>query len=248
MASKHSRKNEMSTSPTVDPMFQRMEISLLSEDDEDSDAEENKPLSIRIGFRKNHSATAKKVAVAVVKTLILNTGESPREQVERLFTHVRNEIAANPACSEDQAALLADYRVHLDAGTRRRGVCKYTSKTIGISSALVEGGISDDHLIEILRHELSHAANPGAKHGPAWKAFYVAIGGNGERCDKSDESRAAVGHKIEIYCPVGGPVKDSGHLYAKRHVAPTAKFLASKCCRKCLRESKVVSRLVWKRV
>lgn len=135
--------------------------------------------------------------------------------------------------TETQCTYVAPFTLEFSRGTRCRGLCDYAHQTIRISARLVDGGLSPDQVAQVIRHELSHAANPGQKHNRVWSAFNISIGGDGKRCCSSKEASSIIGHKVEIYCPLAGVTAEKGHYLAKRHIAPTRKWLANKICRQC---------------
>jgi predicted SprT family Zn-dependent metalloprotease len=86
---------------------------------------------------------------------------------------------------------LHDWRVELDRAVRRFGQCRYQTKTIGLSRALVE--LNDRSQVEdTIRHEVAHAlAGPEAGHGNVWKRTALAVGARPERCYSSAQVVAA---------------------------------------------------------
>lgn len=101
---------------------------------------------------------------------------------------------------------------------------------IGISKRLVDRGCSRDKLIMVIRHELSHACNPGQKHNRIWRAFDIQIGGGEDVYCNDKEIENLVGHKVELFCHgADGEV----HVSLKRQNRPTVRFLNKYKCKKC---------------
>lgn len=76
---------------------------------------------------------------------------------------------------------LTDWTLTFDKAKGRFGVCRYRTRTIGLSAPLVALNGEDDVRDTIL-HEIAHAlAGPGTGHGPVWKATAKRIGARPER-------------------------------------------------------------------
>ena len=93
---------------------------------------------------------------------------------------------------------------------------------------MVDGGTSAEKIAKVIRHELSHACNPGMKHNFTWKQFDILIGGDGKRCCADEEVRQVIGHKYEVVCPV-----DGAHYLKKMQKQPSRSWLQRKVCGKC---------------
>lgn len=80
------------------------------------------------------------------------------------------------------------WRFEFDNAFRRFGVCKYRSKTIGLSSKLVS--INElDKVKDTILHEIAHAiAGYKAGHGIDWKLVCMRIGAKPERCYTSEDT------------------------------------------------------------
>ena len=161
---------------------------------------------------------------------------------DRLLTGLGGRVTAH------QIKLLKDVKMTFDRGTRRRGVWKPKYNCIGLSARLVDGGFPVDQVVMTIRHELAHAATPiYVGHNHVWKCFNLSIGGDGQRCCTSQEAKAIIGHKVEIYCPVGGPTKGNGHFFHEKQKAPSQRWINNKICAKCKKEG-VTSKFIWRRV
>ena len=134
--------------------------------------------------------------------------------------------------SEEAKAHLRPYVLVFDRGTRRRGVCTYPSAlrraSIGLSARMVDNAVSPAVVTKVVRHELSHACNPGQKHNNVWRAFDRRIGGDGKRCCTDEEAKAAIGHRVEVVCPV-----DRAHCCKKMQRAPSYQWLRGHVCKRC---------------
>ena len=82
---------------------------------------------------------------------------------------------------EDRARYLMEkhglYGWYFTWNQRKRsyGVCNYRKHEIQLSSVLCRD-LREDHIVDILLHEIAHALTPGAKHGPVWKAKCRQLG------------------------------------------------------------------------
>ncbi|AHB79612.1 SprT-like protease [Mycobacterium phage Validus] len=106
---------------------------------------------------------------------------------------VRPAVAAKPAHMSMAEArriatdLIAEHgltgwTVTFDNARRRAGVCKYGTRTIGLSKPLMAQRSWDDTWMTIT-HEVAHAL-VGHSHGhdAVWAAKHRSLGGNGKRC------------------------------------------------------------------
>lgn len=156
-----------------------------------------------------------------------------RSRALRLFLEEKKKILENVAVNDEQKKNVQHYTLKFDRGTRRRGVCKYPNSRnphgfIGLSAKMVDNGTSPEKIVRVIRHELSHACNPGMRHNHVWQAFDRLIGGDGKRCCTDDEIKTSIGHRIEVYCP-----KHSDHPIRKMQNRPSQKWLCSRVCKKC---------------
>jgi predicted SprT family Zn-dependent metalloprotease len=87
-----------------------------------------------------------------------------------------------------------------DDSTRRFGVCKYRTKTIGLSRRLVElNGVEE--VRNTILHEIAHALAPvGAGHGNVWKRKALEVGARPERCYQAKDVKAPA-RKFTARCP-----------------------------------------------
>lgn len=160
----------------------------------------------------------------------------------RLLTGLGGRVTAH------QIERLKDVKMTFDRGTRRRGVWKSKHNCIGLSARLIDGGYPVDQVAMTIRHELAHAATPiRTGHNHVWRCFNLSIGGDGQRCCTSQEAKAIIGHRVEIYCPVGGPTKGNGHFFHEKQKAPSQRWINNKICAKCKKEG-VTSKFIWRRV
>lgn len=127
------------------------------------------------------------------------------------------------------------WRFEFDSAKRRFGVCRYRTKTIGLSKHLVS-------LNEVARvkntilHEIAHALTPGHHHDFVWRAKAIEIGCDGNRCYSSDEVERPQGNFVAV-C-VG-----CGHEHYKFR---TPKRTSS--CGKCSNKFNPNTILKWERV
>ena len=172
-----------------------------------------------------------------------------RNRARDLFKSEKDRLLTglNGVVSPDKVELIRPYQLEFKPRAMRTlGSCNYRDKRICLSRKLVSKGLSLDQVVRTIRHEFAHAAMPKEHHSGKWSAFCLAIGGDGKRCAEGKEISEMIGHKVEVFCPVAGPVSGTGHYFAKRLVKPNRNFLA-KVCSKCKRNG-VHSRLTYKRV
>ena len=229
-------------------MFDPIELS----SDDDSSSEDDTPLSLRIAHKEMAPVQMTlpgmpSVAVpteekwpAVPREGETLTGQAYidrayklRERAQAIFESEKKHIIDNTLVGDAEKKHLTPYTLVFDRGTRRRGVCKYPSSKrprgyIGLSAKMVDGGTPADKLVNVIRHELSHACKPGMKHNAVWKQFDLMIGGDGKRCCSDEEIKAIIGHRIEVYCP-----NDIKHFLKKMQKRPSQKWLTSKVCKTC---------------
>lgn len=68
-----------------------------------------------------------------------------------------------------------------DNAKRRFGVCRYRTKTIGLSEHLV--ALNEmEKVKDVILHEIAHALTAGHGHDGVWKAKAIEIGCDGNRC------------------------------------------------------------------
>lgn len=110
---------------------------------------------------------------------------------------------------------LAQWRLEFNSrAVRRHGCCKYSKKTLELSTTLLEHATPHD-IYDTLTHEAAHALLPGDYHGPRWVRLHQAMGGSGERCGQKHTKQE---YKYYLVCPNGhaiGRNKQTGEeLYA----------------------------------
>jgi hypothetical protein len=76
---------------------------------------------------------------------------------------------------------LSDWRFEIGRAVRRLGVCRYRTRTIGVSAFVLD---QPHELRNTLLHEIAHAlVGPRQGHGPVWRAMARRIGARPERCN-----------------------------------------------------------------
>lgn len=84
---------------------------------------------------------------------------------------------------------LQDWRFAFDRAKTRAGICRYGSRTIGLSRTLTALHTADEVRDTIL-HEIAHAlAGLEHGHGPVWRTQALAIGCSAQRCLAEDVPR-----------------------------------------------------------
>tara|TARA_B110001450_G_scaffold206787_1_gene196998 strand:+ start:88 stop:753 length:666 start_codon:yes stop_codon:yes gene_type:complete len=212
-------------------------MSTFKDASEMSDADyDDEPLSnraVRMGFlEKQWHAIPGETDFGLTSTLFIERAYKMRGRAEEIFEYEKQKILNNTQVSDEAKAHLRPYSLIFDGGTRRRGVCKYPSATrrahIGLSARMVDNAVSAKKIVTIIRHELSHACNPGQKHNNVWKEFDRLIGGDAQRCCTDEEVKKAIGHRIEVVCP-----NDRAHFLKKMQKAPTRFWLQTRVCKQC---------------
>ncbi|ASR87250.1 SprT-like protease [Mycobacterium phage LastHope] len=89
---------------------------------------------------------------------------------------------------------LIGWTVAWDNARRRAGQCRYSTRTISLSRALLRQRSYDDTMMTIT-HEIAHAlVGPKHGHNAVWAAKHRELGGNGQRCfEHLDESAPWMG-------------------------------------------------------
>lgn len=219
------------------------------------DSEEDIPLTKR--FKKDSVPDHLKRVEGEGEVLNGNAWEERaqqfRDRARKIFEVEVDAVLKHPNVTEAQKESLLNFSFCFDKGTTRRGVCKYPRVPGGkgficLSAKMVDNGTPSEKIQKVIRHEISHACNRGCKHNHIWKSFDVMIGGDGKRCCDDKEVRDIIGHKVEVYCSLAGPVQGTGHYFVKKQKAPTLKKLTTRICRKCKQEDGVVSKLAFRRV
>jgi len=114
------------------------------------------------------------------------------------------------------------WRFEFDTARNRAGVCKFRSKTIGLSKYLLPH-MKDDKVEDTLLHEIAHAlVGPQHGHDRVWQRQALAIGCNGARCYNAESEfnagsaeLLAVQSKYTLTCPTCGK-KSPLHRKPKR--------------------------------
>ncbi|MDT9593684.1 SprT-like domain-containing protein [Nocardioides zeae] len=128
---------------------------------------------------------------------------------------------------------LEGWTVELDLAKARAGVCRYATRTIGLSAHLTR--LHDEVTVrDTVLHEIAHAiAGPRAGHGPTWRAVARRIGCAADRCLPADAPRVPgawlgvcpAGHTAERHrrperlasCATCRPSFSAEHLYEWTH-------------------------------
>lgn len=83
---------------------------------------------------------------------------------------------------------LEHWSFEFDNARRRNGICRFSTKTIGLSVHFATRN-SKEQVEETLRHEIAHAkVGPGHGHDHVWKEMAIKCGSFGERCTGMAES------------------------------------------------------------
>ena len=134
--------------------------------------------------------------------------EPEADTASELTTKRRKLVISTVSCTKEEVELLAaelfseygtsgTWKLVWDTCRSRAGQCRYSTKTISVSSERIKTSPLSD-LRETLLHEIAHALTPGHRHGPIWQAQLVSMGGTGNRnCDQR------VGYKFLVGCPDG---------------------------------------------
>jgi predicted SprT family Zn-dependent metalloprotease len=105
------------------------------------------------------------------------------------------------------------WRFEFDNSKRRFGVCRYLSKTIGLSKNLT--ALNEvEQVKDTILHEIAHALTPGHHHDWVWQRKAIEIGCNGERCYSPNEVVTPQSKYIAVCCGCGKTHKK--HRQAKR--------------------------------
>jgi predicted SprT family Zn-dependent metalloprotease len=91
------------------------------------------------------------------------------------------------------------WRVNWDNARSRNGQCRYATKTLSFSRPLTRIATEEEFTNTVL-HEIAHALTPGHRHGNVWRAKFIALGGNGERCSSRDPEGVIALAKWTILC------------------------------------------------
>jgi predicted SprT family Zn-dependent metalloprotease len=101
-----------------------------------------------------------------------------------------------------------------DNSVKRFGVCKYRSKTIGLSAKLTTLN-NEEKVKDTILHEIAHAiAGFSAGHGIEWKRVCIQIGAKPERCyDSTDTNMPTM--KYQAVCGGCGRVHQKARIKHK---------------------------------
>lgn len=101
---------------------------------------------------------------------------------------------------------LEEWTIQLDKrASTRAGVCRYRSKTLGLSKWFIEQAPVAE-IRNVILHEIAHAlVGPGKGHGPIWKAKAREIGCTGDRCHTVENKARKPRPHWAASCSCGGP-------------------------------------------
>lgn len=117
---------------------------------------------------------------------------------------------------------LTDWQVVIDRAKTRAGICRYESRTIGISGPLAAVH-PDDVVRDTILHEIAHAlVGPEHGHDRIWQQAARQIGGTGTRRVPLESGR--VPGRWEGRCP-------AGHVVT-RHRQPRRVVTCASCSRR----------------
>lgn len=114
---------------------------------------------------------------------------------------------------------LQDWRVELDNGTSRAGVCRYGTKNIGLSKEISRINHHDAVKATIL-HEIAHALTPGHGHNTVWRVKCLELGGDGKARYTAEDK--TILQKFKATCDCDGKVFHSNRRLQHR-ACPTCK-------------------------
>lgn len=84
---------------------------------------------------------------------------------------------------------LSGWTVEFDSAKRRAGVCRFATRTIGLSAPLTTVH-PETEVRDTILHEIAHAlVGPRHGHDRAWRETALAIGCSGQRCTPADAPR-----------------------------------------------------------
>lgn len=106
----------------------------------------------------------------------MSTNKISLTEVRRLFADLKNQwIQKYPE--------LRGWTFAYDNARGRFGYCDYSKREIGLSRRLTPYRTMAEITNTIL-HEMAHAITPGDGHGRKWRALFISMGGDGQRCGK----------------------------------------------------------------
>jgi predicted SprT family Zn-dependent metalloprotease len=172
-----------------------------------------------------------------------------RERARKIFDNEKQRFMASQHLTSAMKQMLQAYTLRFDGGTRRRGVCHYKTRVVGLSAAMIDRGVRPEKIKEVVMHELTHAVLPGKKHGPEWKKLNKRMGGDGKRCCTDEETSNLVSFKVVVACPalhIHSKTLPSanGHVLQRRQKAPAQRWLNSRVCRECENEKRASAKLM----
>lgn len=120
------------------------------------------------------------------------------------------QIAQNTfkLCRDTESKVLKNWAFKKSRAKMRYGYCNYRTKTLSVSTRLLEHA-SKEQIIDTVLHEVAHAlAGRGTGHGPKWKNVARELGAKPNACggasyDKYDEWFDSHDFKYVRTCPNG---------------------------------------------
>ncbi len=95
---------------------------------------------------------------------------------------------------------LAEWKVKLDGGKRRAGLCSHTRKTIQLSRYFIENN-PPDVVLDTILHEIAHAlVGEGHGHDDVWKRKAAEIGAKPERCYREHVEMPKGNYRAKCRC------------------------------------------------
>lgn len=125
------------------------------------------------------------------------------------------------------------WRVVIDNAKGRAGICKYRSKTIGLSRMVTEMH-SAAEVEQTVKHEIAHAiAGSAAQHGPEWRRVFLSIGGDGHvTTTLTAEQRQSIVYKWVGTCK-------GGHTFNRHKLTQSLRRYG--VCPRCPRDHNQIS-------
>jgi predicted SprT family Zn-dependent metalloprotease len=123
---------------------------------------------------------------------------------------------------EQHGLLDKGWYFEFDNARRRFGVCRYGTKSIGLSKHLVS--LNDEARVKnTILHEIAHAlVGPGYGHDHVWRRKAIEIGCDGQRCYSSKVVETPESRYI-------AECKGCGKVHKRHKMTRSLKFGSSSC-------------------